>query len=100
MRISCSGRTIYDNLFLALNGIYDGTAIQIVLAMKRSSVFGEDVALTYYLQFHVERLLRLHSITVTIPEMGPEEQAATFLSALIAHGLVILLTNDHERNMR
>jgi len=100
MRISYSGRTIYDNLFLALNGIYDGTAIQIVLAMKRSSVFGEDVAFAYYLQFQVERLQRLHGITVAIPEMRPEEQAATFLSALIAHGLVIQLMNDHERDMR
>ena len=100
MRISYSARTIYDNLFLALNGIYEGTAIQIVLAMKRSSVFGEDVALTYYLQFHVDRLQRLHGIIVTIPESGPEEQAATFLSALIAHGLVISLPDENERSTK
>lgn len=100
MRISYSARTIYDNLFLALNDIYEGTAFQIVLAMKRSSVFGEDVAFTYYLQFHVDRLQRLHGMTVTIPEIDPEEQAATFLSALIAHRLVIPLPDAHERSTK
>ncbi|HEY3379236.1 MAG TPA: hypothetical protein VGL77_17285 [Armatimonadota bacterium] len=100
MRISYTTRMIYDGLFLALNGIYEGTAFQIVMAMKRSTVFGEQVAFTYYLQFHVERLLRVYGITVTIPETGPEEQAATFLSAFLTHGLVIPLTDEHERSTK
>ncbi|HEX2951000.1 MAG TPA: hypothetical protein VHV83_15760 [Armatimonadota bacterium] len=100
MRISYTARTIYDGLFLALDGIYDGTAFQIVMAMKHSSVFGEDVTFTYYLQFHAERLLRVHGITTTIPEAGPEEQAATFLATLLTHGLAFSLPDEPERNIR
>ncbi len=40
MRILYTTRTIYDSPYLACDGFYAGSPLEIVLAMKRTTVIG------------------------------------------------------------
>ena len=88
MRILYLARTADDTWYLAADGLYTGTPLKIVLAMKRTSFFGARAALACYLQFHRDRLQRLHGVTLSLTSDTPEAQAASFLHALFTLGMV------------
>lgn len=88
MRILYTTRTIYDGMYLAGDGFYDGTPLEIVVAMKRTTVFGEHTSLDQYIAFHRDRLKRLHGVDITLPTDTLEVLAASFLDALITLGVV------------
>ena len=100
---SYTARTSYDSLYLALDGLYTGTPLDIVLAMKRTSIFGESIPLVQYLTFHRDRIKRLHGVEITVTGETPDAQAASFLEALLSLGVVRRLLDwtpegetDHE----
>jgi len=88
MRILYTTRTMYDGLYLAGDGFYDGSPLEIVLAMKRTTVFGERAPLDQYVAFHCDRLLRLRGVKITVIGDTPEALAPSFFDALITLGVV------------
>lgn len=94
MRILYTNRTIYDGLYLALSGIYDGTPLDIVLAMKHTTVFGDRAPLDQYLEFHRQRLFRVHGYAMPTTGVTPEARATAFLDALLTLGIVSRFPDD------
>jgi hypothetical protein len=88
MHILYTARTMYDGLYLALDGLYDGTPMEIVLAMKRTTVFGERMPLEQYVAFHRDRLQRLRGVEIPLTGDTPDALATSFLNALITLGVV------------
>ena len=88
MRILYTARTSYDSFYLALDGLYTGTPLEIVLAMKRTSSFGERTPLEQYITFHRDRIQRLYSVEIVVTGETQAEQAAGFLEALLTLGVV------------
>jgi len=94
MRILYTTRTIFDSLYLAHDGFYDGTALDIVLAMKRTTVFGERTSLDRYIDFHRDRMRRLHGVEIRVTGDTPDALASSFLDALLTHGVVTRWRDD------
>ena len=88
MRILYTARTSYDNFYLALDGLYTGTPLEIVLAMKRTSSFGALAPLEQYITFHRDRIQRLYGVETVVTDETQAEQAASFLEALLSLGVV------------
>jgi hypothetical protein len=88
MRILYTTRTIYDGMYLAGDGFYEGTPLEIVLAMKRTTVFGERMPLDQYIAFHRDHLKRLHGAEIPLTGDTPDALATSFLDALITLGVV------------
>ena len=94
MRILYTARTSADSLLLGLDGFYDGRALEIVLAMKRTSVFGERGSVDQYLTFHRNRFRHLYGVEISLTGDTPEALATSFLDALITHGVVVRWRDD------
>lgn len=94
MRILYTTRTLFDGLYLARDGFYEGSPLDIVLAMKRTTVFGERTALAQYLDFHRDRLRRLYGLEINLAGDTPDALATSFLDALITHGVVTRWRDD------
>jgi len=88
MRILYTTRTLYDSLYLAGDGFYDGSPLEIVMAMKRTTVFGARAPLDQYVAFHRDRLNRLRGVEIPLSADTPEALATSFLNALITLGVV------------
>ena len=88
MRILYTTRTLYDGLLLALDGCYDGSPLEIVLAMKRTTIFGERTTLDHYIDFHRDRMRRLHGVEITFTGETPDALATSLLDALLTLGVV------------
>ena len=97
MRILYTTRTFYDGLYLALSGIYDGTPLDIVLEMKRTTVFGDRASLDQYLEFHRHRLFRVYGYEIPAVDSTPEARATAFLDALLTLGIVSRFPDDPEK---
>ena len=88
MRILYTTRTIYDSLYLAVDGFYEGSPLEIVLAMKRTTVFSERTSHEQYIEFHRDRMRRLCGVDISLTGDTPEVLATSFLDALITLGVV------------
>ena len=66
MRILYTPRTIYDSFYLAGDGFYAGSPLEIVLAMKRMTVFGKRTSLDQYIDFHGDRIRRLCGVDISM----------------------------------
>ncbi len=94
MRILYTTRTIYDSLYLACDGFYAGSPLEIVLAMKRTTVFGKRTSPDQYIDFHRDRIRRLHGVDIPLTGDTPESLATSFLDALITLGVVTRWRGD------
>jgi hypothetical protein len=94
MLISFHADSVQDSLLLAPSGLYRGASpLDVILAMKRASAFGDDTPLAYYLDYQVGRLKRRHGVTLTLAGLPPDAQAAALLDAFIAHRVVQVLSD-------
>lgn len=92
MLISLHTDSVQDGLLLAPDGLYHGASpLEIILAMKRASAFGDETPLAYYLDYQVGRLHRRYGVTLALAGLTPDAQAAALLDAFIAHRVVHVL---------
>ena len=74
---------------VAQERVFEGTAMQIVEAMRSVAFAPSDVSLEAYMDWAVEQALSLSEVELVVQGETVQERAESFVASLLREGLVV-----------